>query len=303
MRNISTKIINRILKIVLNPKLTLIFISYEIKKIFYDMLFIFIKKYKFKIIFLAGMPMSATTKVKNMCGMIPGYFTRYSPMPYNIRINQNISNSAFNYTPSWSYTLFKTHLNPSLENIDIIKKNGVEKVIVTYRDLRDVVVARYHRLLKFPKKRNDPNFSEYNLIKKSDAINDSIEVVSRDYINWINGWFEIANNENDFVLFIKFEDLIINPKEEFKKILHFYEIDLNEKFIEKICKNTEGNKDMITNLNESRILPWALSSNFRSGKIGNWRSEFTEENLIHAKKLLGESLIKLKYENSLNWKL
>ena len=85
--------------------------------------------------------------------------------------------------------------------------------------------------------------------------------------------------------------------------MHFYEIDLNEKFIEKICKNTEGNKDMITNLNESRILPWALSSNFRSGKIGNWRSEFTEENLIHAKKLLGESLIKLKYENSLNWKL
>ena len=303
MRNISTKIINRILKIILNPKLTLIFISYEMKKIFYDILFIFIKKYKFKIIFLAGMPMSATTKVKNMCGMIPGYFTRYSPMPYNIRVNQNISNSAFNYTPSWSYTLFKTHLNPSLENIDIIKKNGVEKVIVTYRDLRDVVVARYHRLLKFPKKKNDPNFSEYKLMKKTDAINDSIEVVSRDYINWINGWFEIANNENNFVLFIKFEDLIINPKEEFKKILRFYEIDLDQKFIEKICKNTEGKKDMITNLNESRILPWALSSNFRSGKIGNWRSEFTEENLIYAKKLLGKSLIKLKYENSLNWKV
>ena len=303
MRNIITKIINRYLKLILNPKLSWIFISYEFKKIFYDIFFIFKKKYKYKIIFLAGMPMSATTKVKNMCGMIPGYFTRYSPIPYNIRVNQDISNSAFRYTPFWSYTLFKTHLNPNSQNLDIIKKNGVEKVIVTYRDLRDVVIARYHRLIKFPKKKNDPNFSEYHLIKKSDAINDSIEVVSKDYINWINGWFDIANSENNFVLFIKFEDLIINPKNEFKKILNFYEINLNEKFIEQICKNTEGKKDMVTNLNESRILPWALSSNFRSGKIGNWKSEFTEENLIYAKKLLSESLIKLKYEFNSDWTL
>ena len=303
MTNIFTKLVRRLSKFVSNPKLTWIFLSYEIKKILCDILFIFKKKYKYKIIFLAGMPMSATTKVKNMCGMIPGYFTRYSPMPYNVRINQDISNSAFKYTPSWSYTLFKTHLNPSLQNIEIIKRNGVEKVVVTYRDLRDVVIARYHRLIKFPKKLNDPNFSEYHLMKKSDAINDSIDVVSKDYIKWIEGWFEKANSEKNFVLLIKFEDLIINPKNEFKKILNFYEIDLNEKLIDQICKNTEGKKDMITNLNESRILPWALSSNFRSGKIGNWKSEFTEENLINAKKLLGESLIKLKYEENLNWNL
>ena len=113
MRNIITKLINRSLKLILNPRLTWVFICYEVKKILCDVLFLFKKKYKYKIIFLAGMPMSATTKVKNMCGMIPGYFTRYSPMPYNIRVNQDMSNSAFRYTPNWSYTLFKTHLNPS----------------------------------------------------------------------------------------------------------------------------------------------------------------------------------------------
>ena len=41
----------------------------------------------------------------------------------------------------------------------------------------------------------------------------------------------------------------------------------------------------------------------RSGKIGSWKKEFSEENILNAKKLLGKSLIKLKYENSLNWKL
>lgn len=267
------------------------------------MFHLFIKKYKYKIIFIAGMPMSATTKVKNMCGMIPGYFTRYSPMPYKIAVNQDISNSAFRYTPKWSYTLFKTHLNPSDENLEIIKRNGVKKVVVTYRDLRDVALSRYHRLIKFPKKKGDPYFSEYHLMKKSDAINDSINAVSERMVGWINGWKKKANKDKNFVLFIKFEDLIKNPKDEFIKILDFYEIKLNEKLISHICRDTEGKKDMVSNMNESELLPWALSSNFRSGKIGSWRNEFTEENVINAKRLLGKSLIELKYEDSLNWKI
>ena len=52
-----------------------------------------------------------------------------------------------------------------------------------------------------------------------------------------------------------------------------------------------------------RILPWAISSNFRSGKIGNWKSEFNAENISNAKKMLGDSLIKLGYEDNLNWKI
>ena len=297
------RLFKKSVKLILNPRLAWVFVSYQIRKIFYDMFHLFIKKYKYKIIFIAGMPMSATTKVKNMCGMIPGYFTRYSPMPYKIAVNQDISNSAFRYTPKWSYTLFKTHLNPSDENLEIIKRNGVKKVVVTYRDLRDVALSRYHRLVKFPKKKGDPYFCEYHLMKKSDAINDSINVVSEDFVGWIKGWKKKANKDKDFVLFVKFENLIKNPKDEFIKILNFYKIKLNEKLILHICRDTEGKKDMVSNMNESELLPWALSSNFRSGKIGNWRNEFTEENVINAKRLLGKSLIELKYEDSLNWKI
>ena len=293
----------RLLKLILNPRLAWVFLSYQVRKIFNDIFHLFVNKYKYKKIFIAGMPMSATTKVKNMCGMIPGYFTRYSPMPYKIAVNQDISNSAFRYTPRWSYTLFKTHLNPNDENLKIIKRNGVKKVVVTYRDLRDVALSRYHRLIKFPKKKGDPYFCEYHLMEKSDALNHSIKVVSEDFIGWINGWKKKANEEKDFVLFIKFENLVKDPKVEFSKILDFYEIKINEKLISHICKDTEGKKDMISNMNESRILPWAMSSNFRSGQIGNWKKEFTEENLNNAKKLLGKGLIELEYENDLNWKV
>ena len=298
---IVKKILNISFKLFKNPKILIIRLNYELKKILFDIIFFFKKKYKFNIIFLAGMPMSATTKVKNMCGMIPGYFTRYTPIPYRIAVKLDITNSAFRYTPSWSYTLFKTHLNPNPGNLEIIKSNNVKKVVITYRDLRDVAISRYHRLLKFPKNKDDPNFIDYNLMDKSDALNHSIEVVSKDYINWINGWFELAKNEKDFAIFIKFEDLINNPKNEFSRILNFYEIDLDEKMIHQICKKTEGKNDMVKNLNESKILPWAISSNFRAGKTGYWKEEFNKENIDYAKKLLGECLIKLNYEKNLDW--
>ena len=140
-------------------------------------------------------------------------------------------------------------------------------------------------------------------MEKSDAINHSIEVVSKDFIKWIKGWSEVAKNEDNFVLLIKFEDLITNTEGEFSKILRFYEINLDKKLIQKIIENTKGKKNMVTNLNESRILPWAISSNFRSGKIGNWKNEFSAENVSKAKELLGDSLIQLGYEDNLNWKI
>ena len=97
-------------------KLIIISFSYGVKRLVYDIYFIFKKKYKYNIIFIAGLPMSATTKVKNMCGFIPGYFTRYSPTPYEIAVQQDISDKTFKYCPKWSHTLFKTHLNLFLYN-------------------------------------------------------------------------------------------------------------------------------------------------------------------------------------------
>ena len=287
-------------------RLLLVNLRYIIKRFFYDIYFIFKKKYKYKIIFIAGMPMSATTRVKNMCGLIPGYFTRYSPTPFEVAVNQNISKSTFRYCPSWSYTLFKTHLNPTKTNIDILKKNNVKKIIVTYRDLRDVVLSRYHRLLKFPKKKGEPHYLEtekqYSNVSKSDGINNSIEVVSKDFIKWIDGWMEYGKIDKDFVLFCKFEDLVDNPKKEFKKILNFYDISMNENLIDFIVEETKGNKkNMVENIKENKYLPWALATNFRSGKIGGWKEEFDSSNIKKFKELCGEALIKLKYEKNLNW--
>ena len=302
--NILRKIKN-LIKFLFFPKLLLIRIIYIIKRFFFDIYFLFHKPYKYNHIFIAGMTMSSTTRVKNMCGFIPGYFTRYMPMPHDISVNQNICDSAFKFSPSWSYSLFKTHLNPYRENIEVIKKNNVKKIIVTYRDLRDVVLARYYRLLKFPKKKNEPHYlpteKQYQNISKEEGINHCIEVICNFVPNWIFQWFEISKKEKDLVLFCRFEDLVSQPKEEFKKILNFYEIDLKEKKIDEIIEITKGKKNMTDNINEHKYLPYAYASNFRSGKVGGWREEFTEKNIRKFKDLSGDILIKLNYEKDNNW--
>lgn len=290
-----------LIRILLNPRLVFSHFRYATSRILHDFLFIFYRKHKFNIVFIAGLPMSATTKIKNMFGKVPGYFTRYTPMAYDVAVNQDISESAFRYVPFWSYTLFKTHLNPWEKNINLIKQNNVKKVIVSYRDLRDVVVARYHRLIKFPKKKYEPYYAEYHNMNKEDAINHCIEVVGKNYPKWIYGWFKVSQSNKDFVHFCKFEDLVTNPKSEFIKMLNFYNIKIKDEKINQIVKETEGKKDMETNVTEALILPWAHSSNFRLGKIGGWKDEFSLSNIDNFKKIAGVDLIKLNYEKDLNW--
>lgn len=123
-------------------------------------------KYPHKIIFLAGMPMSATTWVKNLFAGVPGYYSRPMFIPYEIAVKQDIVDSAFKYLPKKGYGLYKTHMNPTTSNINCVDRNGVDKIVVTHRDLRDVIISRFYRLIDFPKSPGDPHYIDYNKISK-----------------------------------------------------------------------------------------------------------------------------------------
>ena len=289
-------------KIIRNPYLLFARLQYNFKRSYYDMLSrIGIVRHKHNIIFIAGMPMSATTWIKTMVARIPGYFVRTTPMPYSVVANQDISVSAFKYTPKYGYSIFKTHLNPSKDNIQIILNNNVKKVIVSYRDLRDVVVSRYHRLIKIPKTKRDPYYVDYSKMPKEQAINHCIDIVMQDYIPWIEGWFLVADQHEDLVHFCRFEDLVRDPSNEFEKILNFYEISLESEIKTKIILQTRGKGDMVSNINKGTLQSWAYSSNFRSGKIGGWRSDFNQKNIDYFKEKDKGILISLNYEEDNNW--
>ena len=58
---------------------------------------------------------------------------------------------------------------------------------------------------------------------------------------------------------------------------------------------------MRKNINAARVLPNGINSNFRSGKIGNWKTEMSKKQIEMCKELLGPSLIELGYEKNMNW--
>jgi hypothetical protein len=259
--------------------------------------------YPHQIIFLAGMNMGGSTWMKNLLSQIPGYYTRSTPMPWEVSYYQDICDSAFKHTPVNAYTLFKTHLNPTQENLDCITRNGVSKIIVTYRDFRDAAVALVYRLMAFPKPSNAPDYVDYNKIGFDNSLFHVLENIDQDYIPWVTGWMEFTKKDKERFHFTKFEELKTDTIGSLKKVLKFYEISLSEDLIEQIVERAKGKGNMRDNIVRSSVLPFGISSNFRSGKVGGWRNEFSNEHVVLAKKKIGQSLIDFGYETDLDWNI
>lgn len=257
--------------------------------------------YPHHIIFLAGMALGGTTWMKNILARIPGYYTRRTPMPWTVSYNGNFCDSAFRYTSKYGYTLFKTHLEPTQDNLDCITRNGVTKIIITYRDFRDVALSRCHRLMQFPKPKEAPDFVDYEKLGFEKALEHSIQVVADSYTVWIRGWVKMAEKEPDRYCFVTFEEMKADTKKSYKKVLEFYEINLHEELIDANIEAAKGKGKVKDNIVNSEVLPWGLSSNFRSGKIGGWQQEFSQASKALAKEKLGAALIEFGYEKDLNW--
>jgi len=257
--------------------------------------------YPYRIIFLAGMALSGSTWMQNLLARIPGYYTRYWSLPDDVAYRQDFTDSGFSRIPRHGYTLMKTHLNPTIGNLGCIRRNGVEKVLITYRDLRSVAVSRYCRLAAFPKAKNAFDFIDYRALGKEKALDNSIEVVGSAYVSWIRAWFEIAKQDSDQYHFVKFEDLKKDTKGEFRKVLRFYEIELSDEKVDKIIEMVKGKGTMKQNIMSAKLVPHGYASNFRMGKIDEWQSELSDTQIGRCKELMGDVLIELGYEKDLNW--
>ncbi|MCB9721136.1 MAG: sulfotransferase domain-containing protein [Candidatus Omnitrophica bacterium] len=285
-----------------SPHLLYSRVDYAVKRSAADVMYRFGRyRYPHRIIFLSGMALGATTWVKNLFARVPGIYTRPTPMPEEVRYNQDICDSAFKYVPKYGNTLFKTHLNPTKENVDCLFRNGVEKILVTHRDLRDVAISRYHRLVKFPKDPSDKMYMDYVSIGKKEALDHSIRIIKEKYEPWILGWYRVAEQYPGRIMFAKFEELKADTLGTFKRMLDFYGISLADDRIMDIVESSRGRKGFEKNMREAHVLPWGLSTNFRSGGIGYWRTELTEDQVDLCKELLGDTLVRLDYEKDLNW--
>jgi hypothetical protein len=198
---------------------------------------------KYKFIFVIGLPKSGTTLLEQILRIL-GYIDQNSS-PLRIFDNRNLKNThdvskeMFEKVPKTKLSFLKLHTHFSDENLNIIKKFN-PRVIITFRNLTDVLISRYNHIISDKKHRhhNDIINLEYNAgFKKSLLIKNSKDTPIRplDYFYfWIKNWKKIIKDRNLNFLQLNYENYEINKKEYVKSILDFLEIndvDLDELLI------------------------------------------------------------------------
>ena len=296
IRNYLPNSVKVLIKVIFSPK-------YHMNIMINDTRSFFGKKYgDKKVIFVAGYPKSGTTWVENFISNLPGYSPRILGGSKEMIRHHHLPKSAFKKLQKFSYSSIKTHILPYSKNINILLNHNINKIIVMYRDPRDIAISQYHHVLKTnPWLATDKFYEDYTKINKHSAIQHSIDMVLFDYSSWVKGWLDIEKNHSEIeCMTIKYEDLRSNPSETFKKILMFYGVDLNDSAFNKtlMYSNKTASNNIFSTL--SSLNPGTKSTK-RTGKSGEWMTEMSSVHKKCFKDSVGDLLIELGYEKNRDW--
>src|SRR5215204_3274754 len=96
---------------------------------------------------------------------------------------------------------------------------------------------------------------------------------------------------------VRYEDLLVRPNEEVQRLLGFLGVDTDERVVER-CVSSASFEKLSRGRERGQEDP---SSFYRKGVAGDWRNYFSEEDRRVFKEEAGELLIRLGYEEDLDW--
>lgn len=129
--------------------------------------------YPTKVIFVAGLPKSGTTWLENYISHIPGYNPRILFGSSALLMENRLPTNAFLKIPKHGYSAIKTHILPT--NVNVLVKNNITKIIIMYRDLRDVAVSLYYFLRDNPWEHSDDQ-ADYKSMSKEQGLSHIVNV-------------------------------------------------------------------------------------------------------------------------------
>ncbi|XP_074645909.1 sulfotransferase 1C4-like [Tubulanus polymorphus] len=185
--------------------------------------------------------------------------------------------------------LMQTHFLFEMFPIQALEKNA--KTIYVMRNPKDTLVSYYH-YYKSCKSRGNfqgswDDFFQLFLNKN---------LIYGDFYDHILSWWNQRHRDN--ILFLKYEDMVTDPKSNILKICAFLGKTLSDDKIDNIIEQTsfESMRDNpMTNYSQSQYQDNRIFPFIREGKIGGWKKFFTVEQCeiidkIHADRLAGTGL-------------
>tara|TARA_R100001530_G_scaffold82185_1_gene57318 strand:+ start:216 stop:1025 length:810 start_codon:yes stop_codon:yes gene_type:complete len=191
------------------------------------------------------------------------------------------------------FTYLKTHnAMCTVNNYSFTNKENTIGFIYLVRDPRDVILSWSHYLGKSAKHTYKLMIDKYNF-NYSDEGND--ETV-------LGSWSENYKSWRDYnsvkKIIIKYEDLILNPYENFLKIINYLNkingLHIDEEMVKKSIENVSFEK--LQNLEKKYGFNEKHCGDFfRKGKVGNWKNELDKEIASQIEEAFSEEMKELGY--------
>lgn len=179
--------------------------------------------------------------------------------------------------------IYKSHLRS-----DFFQKaldEGKAKFVITMRNPKDTLVSFYHFY------QQNMAFGNYK-----GSWNDFFEIIRNDqliYGDWFDytlSWWKLRNHPN--VLFLKYEDMKLDPATNIQKIADFCKIPLSEEQLKTVVEHTTFDKmQKNSSVNYSNDYFLTKGTSFmRKGSTGGWVNYFTEAQSRYIDELYEEKL-------------
>lgn len=213
-------------------------------------------------VFVVGYPKSGNTWMQSLiCGILFGVRPDLAPERLIQEIVPDLHYKKY-YKRFGKTQCFKSHDLPS---------SMLKKVIYLVRDGRDVIVSYYH----FLRATRDPKVSW------DDFLADSSENIP--FGSWkqhVTAW-----RENPFdadILWIKYEDLKLDPTKELTRVCSFIGVERSEEFLRQLCEQAtfEKMRDRVEESGMDHPMPEEFRF-FRKGQVGSHIDELPK-NILKA---------------------
>jgi len=175
----------------------------------------------------------------------------------------------------------------------IFKPPGVQiRYITMVRNMKDVCVSMYHHSRGIPKLGYDGDFADWD--EKFFAG----EVWFGPWERHVEGWYEASQADENKVLFLYYEDFLLDPARTVKQIATFLGVELSEERVRELVEisSFEYMKDD-AQANYAEIPRTQGECAFmRKGISGDWKNYFSDEQTKRYDALLSKTIAKLHAE-------